>query len=102
MMFRRTQEPFPAGKNVVVIRASSFSSLFVGLRCDTFFSSSTAVLWPSCNKDIAHLPGAYFATPAGEGKAAPLLFTLLLGCHALTSNLHPSWPLYTPLPKLRK
>lgn len=109
MMHRPTQEPFPAGENVV-IRSSSFFPLTLCwsvlitqdvLRGDTSFSSSTAVPW-TCNKDIAHLPGAYFATAAGEGKAAPQEFTLLLCYHAFTSNLHPNSPSYNPFPKFRK
>lgn len=79
MMYRPTQEPFPAGKSVV-IRPSSFFSLTLCwsalipqavLRGDTSFSSSTAVPWTPCNKDIARLPCACFVTGAGEGKAAP-------------------------------
>lgn len=72
MMYTPTQEPFPAGK-IVVIRPFSFFSLTLCwsalilqavLRGDTFFSSSTVVPWTSCNKSIAHLPGAYFVTAA--------------------------------------
>lgn len=78
-MYRPTQEPFPAGKNVV-IRPSSFVSLTLCwsalipeavLRGDTVLSSSTAVSWTSYNKDIAHLPGTYFVTAAGGGKVTP-------------------------------